>query len=388
MKKVLLNILVVITTIFGLTFISSKIIHAQTGKNIKTATLMAEETINKDYYTASDIVNVNGNIVGDLYAAGGEVNISGNISKDALVAGGKLIISGNVNQDLRVVGGQIQIIGTVKGNLTVAGGQVEITKDAKILGNVTLATGEATIAGEIQNLTAAGGTITISGKVDGDVTSYVGQLRVASGSEINGNINYFSDNSAQIEEGAVVKGEATQNMLNIPQRKNTDQIRLAARKAVSTFRIIGLLSFLVIGLIISKIHKNYSLSVSSTLEKRPWASLAIGFLALMATPITVIILFITIIGAPIAAITLPLYFIANYVSKYFVMLWAGEKILAKNKQKTIYTSFILGLIIYSVLTFIPIVSGFTKFFTLLFGLGAMLITCKETHVKATKAKII
>jgi len=53
-----------------------------------------------------------------------------------------------------------------------------------------------------------------------------------------------------------------------------------------------------------------------------------------------------------------------------------------------YWTFILGLVVYTVVTFIPIVGGLTRFFTLLFGLGALVIASRESYQKALTNKVI
>lgn len=72
----------------------------------------------------------------------------------------------------------------------------------------------------------------------------------------------------------------------------------------------------------------------------------------------------------------------------FVILLAGDFLYQKaTKKKDLALSYIIGLVVYSVIVMIPYIDGVVKFFAIIFGLGAMLITCKATFDKAREKEI-
>jgi hypothetical protein len=125
------------------------------------------------------------------------------------------------------------------------------------------------------------------------------------------------------------------------------------------------------------------------LKKRPWASLGIGFLTLILTPIIFILLLITVLAIPLAVILLALYLIAIYLARLFIIFWAGTMIFERTGRKIHEVwALIVGLIVYYVITLIPIIGGLITFFVILFGLGTAILTTREFYLAARKKENI
>ncbi|PIT89126.1 MAG: hypothetical protein COU27_01960, partial [Candidatus Levybacteria bacterium CG10_big_fil_rev_8_21_14_0_10_36_7] len=115
----------------------------------------------------------------------------------------------------------------------------------------------------------------------------------------------------------------------------------------------------------------------------------LGFAALVLTPVAIIILFVTLVGIPLAMIGLFVYLTFLYVARIFVMFWVGEKIFELAKKKARYGwVFVVGLIVYYLVTMLPIVGGLIVFVSTSVGWGAMLIRCRAASLKAREKAII
>ncbi|MBN1168676.1 hypothetical protein JXA63_02180 [Candidatus Woesebacteria bacterium] len=360
-------------------------------------TLMEDEVIDRDFFAAGDTVEIFGTVNGDVYAAGSNVIVNGVINGDLLAAGGVITIAGEISDDVRVAGGTVTVNADIGRNITVFGGNVDITENATIAGSVVSGAGNLFVSGPVaKDITVGAGSMSLSNIVGGDIVSGVGELRVSSQANLGGDLYYYSDQEASISQGASVSGVIQRNDPETRWRVNVDvdeeELREDAQgflKGVTTVgKMISFSSLLIVGLLMTKLFPNYSQKVVTRLKESPWKSLGVGFLLLIAVPLAAIIAMITVVGIRISLIALALYSIFLYVSKVFVILWAGEFLMSKiSKKNNAYGSFTLGLIAYFVVTLLPVIGGLIKFFTLLFSLGAMMITCKETYKKALESKI-
>lgn len=144
---------------------------------------------------------------------------------------------------------------------------------------------------------------------------------------------------------------------------------------------------MIIGTIFLRLFPKHSRSIAMTLKERPWASLGIGFIALISVPVIFVILLITVVGIPLAFILLALYFIALYLVRIFVALWAGMTVFDRlGKDPTrIYKAFIAGLVIYFLITLIPIAGGLVSILVQTIGLGAAILAEKRAYTAARTA---
>ena len=117
------------------------------------------------------------------------------------------ILGVQVLDDLRLVGGQVIISGDIRGNVTVAGGSITLTDSAKIDGSLITAGGNINIFGPIgENVIIGAGNLTIGNRIGGDVNAGAGEIKLTSNASIAGDLQYYSREKAQIQEGAKVIG--------------------------------------------------------------------------------------------------------------------------------------------------------------------------------------
>lgn len=361
----------------------------------KNSTLQKDEVIEDNYFASGETVDVYGTVKGDAYLAGGNVTVDGDLQNDLLVAGGNVKIEGNVAGDIRVAGGQVNIDANVGGNVTTAGGTINFSSTAKVAGSVVSAGGNISIDSPIgKTATLAGGNIVLGSSVGGNTQVFSDSIRLSPEASIKGDLNYWTsqDVEASIADPTQISGNVTKKVMETPNKMEAERIAGQARRgflgAVTFFKVVSLLSFLLIGFLLLKLYPTYAISTSKLLSDRPWASLGVGFLTLFISPIAFIALLITVIGIPFALIGMALLMIFAYMAKFFAIFWVGQKLLPNSKAGDSYKQFLLGFVIFAVLVFIPIIAGLTKLLALLFGLGAMLISCKSLHKKLQTEKLV
>ncbi|MFC1711903.1 hypothetical protein ACFLZ1_04980 [Patescibacteria group bacterium] len=363
----------------------------------KETVVEVDEVIDRDYFITGETVKFFGTINGDLYAAGGQVIIDGVVNGDLLVAGGQVTIDGKISQDVRAAGGQISINADIGRNLTVAGGSVDVTSSANIFGSLVGAGGNLSLSAPVAGHVNLGvGNLTLASIIGGDVVAGLGTATLTPKAQIAGDFEYWSEEDISMSTGATVAGKLLRKETKIGglekeefEVAKTEFIK-GAKKFSGVMKVVGFLATLLVGLLFVTLFPKYSQEAVNTLNKKSLLSLGVGFLTLFFAPLIFLLVFITVIGIPLALILLGLWLIDLYLAKVIVSFWIGSFVLQKlDKKKTSpAVAYILGLLIFSVLASLPFVKPFFVIFSLVFGLGALLLTCKATYSAARKKSIV
>jgi len=138
--------------------------------------------------------------------------------------------------------------------------------------------------------------------------------------------------------------------------------------AISTIAII------IVGLFINYFLPKPTEEIITTLSNSVWKCLGIGLVFLIVMPLCIIISLITAVGIPFGIILAFIYITMIYISRVYVGLWIGRKVLGAFKDS--YTArflwpFITGTIIIGILLIIPAVGWIFRFFSILIGSGAL-----------------
>lgn len=361
-------------------FFIPKTLFAQPQNEDKVIILEKNKTVNKDYFAAGSTVIISGTVNGDAYLAGGNVIVDGNIYGDLLVAGGNVNIVGNIANNVRVVAGQLTVSGNIGKNLTIVGGNVTVANNAKISSNIVGAIGSLSVFAPVTgDINTASGQMTLASSINGEVNTMVGNLILTPLAKINGNLTYWSDNPVQLQSGGQVIGNTVQKQPPQPVHE-TPQEKEVAKTVVTGFvgfflfmKIIGFLSSLVIGLLWIRFFPVYSKNVITKLSQQPFRLLGIGFLAVIMIPITSVILGVTLIGIPLAILGGLIMAVLFYLSHLVVSLFTGDLVFKKiNKKVATGWTFILGLVIYSLISFIPLLGKLALFIAGLIAIGALI----------------
>jgi cytoskeletal protein CcmA (bactofilin family) len=356
----------------------------------RAVSVPASQVIDRDFFAFGPLVEISGTVNGDVYVFGGQILVDGTVNGDLLVAGGRVSLSGAVAQDVRVVGGQVSVSGSIGRNVTAFGGNLEMTRSAAVKGSLVAAGGSIHLAAPLGgSAKIAAGSLIVSNKVGGNIDAAVGTLRITSNAEVAGNVSYLSRNEASIGEGAKIGGKLARTAPPQLPRPSPEKV-VALYAAGSLFvRLVSFVSTLVLGLLSIRFLPRYHLSSVALLRERPWASLAIGFIAAVVIPVVCGLLFVSVLGIPIGLIVGASYLILLYWGRIFAISWLGEAILRLFRAGPGSTwAFVIGLIVYYLLTLIPVVGWLIVWLAVLFGLGAELMVRKNIYFAARQHELI
>ena len=380
-----LTAILIVFLIFPL--IGGGVYAAKNLQRSETVLIPKGDVVDGDYFAAGERVTIAGTVNGDAYVAGGNVVVEGEINGDIITAGGNVNVRGKVAQDVRAAGGQVTVSGDVGGNVTLVGGSLEVADSAKIAGSLVSAGGNLSVFAPIgKGATFGVGNATIGNLINGDVAAGVGELALTPNAKVAGDLNYWSDRDANISQGAEVFGKTTHNF---PPKKERQESRKAWGGVFGFFKIAGFLAALIIGAILIKLAPQFTKITADTIFKKPTASLGIGLLTVILTPILVLIAAFTVVGIPIALVLLFLFLLTLYLAKIFVSVAIGKKIIGMINQKAgDYAVFILGLLVYTLVTLIPVIGTIIAILVVLGGVGAIVATKKDLYKQLKTKKLI
>ena len=341
------------------------------------AVLRAGQIVQGDYFAFGPHVEISGIVNGDLYAAGGEVLIDGVVNGDVIVAGAKVILSGTVAQDARIAGAQVTVSGTIGRNATLGGADVHLTETAKVRDNLIAGGGHVQLAGSVGRDARVGAwKATLSNQIERDLIVAAGSVRLTSKATVGGRLRYWGEAAPSIDEEATVRGAITQRPL--PEGWSIERARqgLVGIRLMAAF--IGFVSTLILGLVLLRVYPVFARRVTATIRERPTAALGWGTVALVATPVVALSFVVTLFALPIGLLLFALYGATVYLARVYAITYVGQILIRRQEDSSsLAWPFVAGLVLYSVLSLIPVVGGLLTLLTVLFGLGALLVSKKE-----------
>lgn len=343
-----------------------------------------DQIISGNFVKASNVIDIHGPVNGDVIVAGSSITIAGAVAGDVIAVGNNITITGPVSGSVRVAGSTVQINSHVDHNVWAAGSTVTLGSESTVGWDTYAAGGSVEVRGPIGgNLWVGGGTVIAASTIGKDLIATVdqgGQVILYPTAAVKGNLSYraVSDKQLVIKEGATVAGE--KKLLPLPNGKRDVKNFFSA--AYFFWKIVGLFSLLVIGIIIVTLAPKKLLEVQTEMMKRPWPSLGWGLIYLIITPVAALLLLVTIIGIPLALIMLALYAIALCASKVFAGFALGSLILNKlakvSYKGSLIWPLILGLVIIVFLSAVPLIGWAFKLLLVLWAFGALMTIRKQT----------
>lgn len=332
-----------------------------------------------DRFVAGGTVSVREPVGGDLIAASGNLSVSTDVGGDLVVAGGDIQLAGVVSQNLYAAGGKIFIDSNIARNARVAGGSVSLGTSGQIKGNASLAGGEITVRGPIGGyLQAGGGSLYLDGPIGGDVELAGDRIELGPHARIEGHLKYQSGEDIRQAPGAEVRG-------GIERVKGTastlgEHGRFGARRSVGIAWSLGLV---VAAALLAGALPAQGVRIGDFLQQRFGWSVLVGFIALVCTPVAVILLLVTVIGIPLALTALAAYgflLLAGYVASgvgvghFALNRWKDER--ASSTAWRIGAA-ALGMLLIVVLGRLPWLGSLIVLVALLFGMGALLMQLRR-----------
>jgi hypothetical protein len=352
-------------------------------------TVLAERNFGADHFVAGCPVSVVLPVAGDLLAAGCNVDVLAEVDGDAVVIGGNVRLTAPVKQGVYAAGGRISIDAPVQRNVRIAGGRVELGPNANIAGNVTVGGGKVEIDGAIGGYLKVGaGSVRINGPVSGDVELGAGEVELGPNARIEGKLRYASGEEVRRDPAAQVRG-------GVERIEGDERWSAAHRWEGGTRHRLGWVwsvGLMLIAAILAAVLPQFYRRVEETARTRWALSLLVGFIVLVCAPVAALIAAISVIGIPLALLTIALYLmllLVGYVSagialgEIALQRWRADR-AAKHGWRI--AAAVLAMLVLSLLGRLPFVGSLITFAAMLMGIGALLLQARPAPATSDMPK--
>ena len=330
-----------------------------------------------DHFSAGGVVNLTDSVAGDAFLAGGHVNIASEVGGDLVAAGGEVSVGGGIGDDLYAAGGNVKVDAMVTGNARIAGGDVEVGPATVIAGSASLTGGQVAFDGNTHGyLSASAASVRLNGEVHGDAEVRSEDLTIGPDTRIGGKLIYRGPRAPVVPEGAVIAGGVEFRETQASQY--LEQTREPVRETVSWVgSVLWFIGVFVAATLFLLVFPGFATRAADAIGREPWRVLGLGLAVLVCVPFVAVILLITIIGIPLALLSIPLYLLLLFLGWVTAALFVAHRGLAlvrPGREVTLgwrLLALLVALIVLSMLRQLPFLGGLIGLVALVAGIGAL-----------------
>jgi cytoskeletal protein CcmA (bactofilin family) len=343
-----------------------------------TVKVDADESIDDTVFLAGKTAIVAGVVEGDVFAAAERVEITGTVHGNLYCGGESVTIAGEVEGNVHAAGKNLELDTKVDGSGFLAGQNVVLTEGSELSRGGYLAGESIRAKGKIgRDLYFAAKKMELSGSVERSVRGYGEQFALSSSGSVGGNVHVTlpAQNAAEIDDGAVVKGET------IVEVETKHKRRAFLYPALVLAVLAKTLALLLIGLVLVTLFPSLRPAAPQS-SKEVLRDMGIGFVVLLATPVAALLIAFTLIGIPIAIVLGIAYALLLYASTLVVGYFAGLRLFGRaepSNRRLVFTTALSLLVIFLVVE-IPLVGPGLNFLIHIFGMGCLVVHLRNLYV--------
>jgi len=351
-----------------------------------TYTLKEGEVINDDLYVTAETVEIAGVVEGDVYIGAGVVRFTGRTTGDLVIGSGEVRVSGEVGDDLWIGAGNVYLMNVKVGDGVIVGaGSVTIDEDSSIGGSLLAGTGmldNRAVVG--RNLMAGAGLVRLNAPIGGELRVGGETIELGEKTEVRGDLTYMTEEELMMSEGATVAGQTIRVDSHYPTQveraKWEGKMAGMWKKAGLSMNVLGFFAALLVGMMMLWLMKKPTVAIAEQIEKNFLASLGWGLLVLVLSLPALVLMTITVVGAPLAMILAAILVVDIYLAKIFASLALGRVIQKQFGWKQLQLGAVLtiGLGLYYLLRMVPVLMIFVRLVALIAGMGGIWLQLKST----------
>ncbi len=329
-------------------------------------TVAANETIDDTLLAAGNIVRVEGVINGDLLAFGESVEVRGTVKGDLVSFAKRTVVSGTVEGNIYNFSNSLDLDGQLAHNLYGLTQSLHVNDRGHVGGGVVVAAGDVSLEGEVhRSVTIFAGNTDVSGSIGRELTLTGDSLTLTNTARIGGGLSARVRDlkNVHIADGATIAGPR--------------DIQLRVRESHFTrprfyfYQAVWLAAAMLVGWLGLVLFPAF-FQASTHAVSSGWRSLGLGIAVLAGVPVAIILIAITLVGLPLSLMLLAIYLAAIYLAKIWVGAFLGQMLVkpAGTAKGDWLLGLLVGLLILTIVGFIPYVGGFVRFGVACLGLGA------------------
>jgi cytoskeletal protein CcmA (bactofilin family) len=333
-----------------------------------TVKVDAGESIDDTVFLGGKTAIIAGTVDGDVFAAAERVEVTGTVHGNLFSAGETVTIAGQIDGNLHAAGKNVDVDAKVGGTGFLAGQNVNLNEAGQLARGGFFAGESVRTKGQVgRDLYLAGEKLEVSGSVARSVRAYGERFAVSSTGVVEGDVHVTvpSEDAVEIDEGATVKGETVVDI-------EVEDERPAFVSAAFYFGVLGkALALLLIGVLLVMLFPALRPSAPGT-SREVLRDMGIGFIVLLAVPVAMFLIALTLIGVPVSMLLAVAYALVFYLSTLVVAYFIAKRFAPEDDRRLVlWTGLILLAILFVVE--IPFIGGGLNFLVHIFGMGCLVL---------------
>jgi predicted anti-sigma-YlaC factor YlaD len=330
-------------------------------------TVAANETVDDTLVATGNTVRIEGVVNGDLLALGRTVEVRGTVKGDLVSLAKRTVVSGTVEGHIYTFSESLDFDGQLGHSIYGFAQSLHVNDRGHVAEGIVAAAGDVSIEGEVKRSVdiLTSGNADVSGSIGRDLTMAGVSLTLTNTARVGGNLRarVHQLTEVHIADGATIAGkrdievQARESQFTRPRFYFHQAVWFAAAMLVGW---LGLLLF-------PGFFRAATQAVGSG-----WLSLGLGVGVLAGVPVAMVVAAITLIGIPISLMLFATYLTAIYLTKVWVGAFLGRMLLkpsgAGNGDWLL--GLMVGLLILTIIGFIPYLGGLVRLGVVCLGLGA------------------
>jgi hypothetical protein len=331
-------------------------------------TVAANETVDDTLLATGDTVRVEGVVNGDLLAFGQTVEVRGTVKGDVVTGAKRVVVTGTVEGRIYNFSQSLDLEGQLGHSLYGFAQSLRVDDRSHVGEGVVVAAGEVSLEGDVKRSVdiMGSGNADVSGSVGRDLTVFGGRsLTLTDTARVGGNLSarVRELKDVHIADGATIAGkrdiqlQVRQSPYSHPRFYFHQAIWFASAMLVGWLGLVFFPGF----------FRATTQAVGSG-----WTSLGLGIGVLAGAPVAMIVIAITLVGFPISLMLLVVYLTAVYLAKIWVGAFLGWLLLkpAGGTKGDWVLGLLVGLLIITIVGYIPYLGGLVRLGVVCLGLGA------------------
>jgi hypothetical protein len=275
------------------------------------------------------------------------------------------------------------------GSLSLWGQGFVLKKDIRVeedevQDNVISLGGDVFIKGEVtENVIAFGGTIIIEGKVGDTVIGFGSAITLRPTAKVGGDVVTLGGTFDR-ETGATVNGDTiyfstSEEFSEFLRSGFVGIFGLSLLPLILIIKLITLFIWFILAVILAAVFPQQIVFASSQIKKSFWPVCGVGFLSIIiftGLVIFSVLLSFILIGIPILLALIAVGIVIKIFGRVVIFYFLGESLYKAfgGKQPSSLLAVMLGLLVFGLIGFIPVIGSLFSFVLSIVGWGVVIRT--------------
>jgi len=333
-------------------------------RHSELVTVPANETVDDTLLATGNIVRVDGVVDGDLLVFARSVEVRGSVKGDLVSFAKKTVVSGTVEGRIYNFSQSLDLNGQLGHSIYAWVQSLRMDSRGRVGEGIVVGASDVSLEGEVKrSATLFAANADVSGTIGRDLTMAVESLTVTDGAKIGGNLTarVHRVNDVHIADGATITGKRDIQARVRPSR--------FSRPRFYFYQAVWLASAMLVGWLGIAVFPGFFQSSTQAVGSI-WRSIGLGFGILVGVPVAIIVAAITLVGIPISLMLFAVYMAAIYLAKIWVGAFLGQMVLNGVTKRNWLLGLLVGLLILTLVGFVPYLGGLVRLAVVCVGLGA------------------